>query len=106
MLSYSELGAAIPEVGGEYTYTKAAYGGLLAFLAGWFRWVSSVLGAALAALGFAIYARELFSSFISLNIPLTAIIIVFVFTVLSIRGIEKPRTIIPVALIIVLASSF
>jgi len=101
MLSYSELGAAIPEVGGEYTYTKAAYGGLLAFLAGWFRWVSSVLGAALAALGFAIYARELFSSFISLNIPLTAIIIVFVFTVLSIRGIEKPRTIIPVALIIV-----
>jgi len=101
MLSYSELGAAIPEVGGEYTYAKAAYGGLLAFLAGWFRWVSSVLGAALAALGFAIYAREMFLPFISLNIPLTAIIIVVVFTVFSIRGVEEPRTIIPVALIIV-----
>jgi len=101
MLSYSELGAALPEVGGEYTYAKAAYGGLLAFLAGWFRWISSVLGAALAALGFAIYARALFLPLISLNIPLTAIIIVVAFTVLSIRGVEEPRTIIPVALIII-----
>ena len=39
MFSFSELGAAIPEVGGEYSYSKAAFGGFLAFLTGWLRWI-------------------------------------------------------------------
>ena len=34
-MSYSELGAALPRVGGEYVYLRRAYGPLPAFLSGW-----------------------------------------------------------------------
>ena len=34
-LSYSELGAAYPEAGGEYVYLREAYGTLAAYLNGW-----------------------------------------------------------------------
>ena len=33
-LTYAELGAAIPEAGGQYVYLKQAYGPLLGFLFG------------------------------------------------------------------------
>ena len=62
MLSFSELGAAIPEVGGEYSYAKAAFGGFLAFLTGWLRWISNVFGGALAAIGFAFHIQLLVSN--------------------------------------------
>lgn len=99
MLSYCELGSAIPEVGGEYTYAKAAFGGVTAFLAGWLRWLSSVFGAALAAVGFAIYLDALILP-VSLNVPLTAAIIVILLMVLEIRGLKEMGTIIPVSLIV------
>lgn len=99
MLSYCELGSAVPEVGGEYTYAKAAFGGVTAFLAGWLRWLSSVFGAALAAVGFAIYLDALISPF-SLNVHLTAALIVIFLTLLEIRGLKEMGTIIPVSLIV------
>jgi APA family basic amino acid/polyamine antiporter len=34
-LSYSELGAAMPEAGGEYVYLREAYSPLVGFLSGW-----------------------------------------------------------------------
>ena len=52
MLSYSELSAALPEVGGEYTYTKVAFGGVISFMAGCLRWLASVFVGALAAVVF------------------------------------------------------
>ena len=52
MLSYCELSAAIPEVGGEYTYIKTAFGGFVSFMSGCLRWLASIFGAALAALTF------------------------------------------------------
>lgn len=61
-LCYSELGAALPQVGGDYIYLRRAYGPLLGFLSGW---ASFTVGfsAAIAAgsVGFAAYARQLFS---------------------------------------------
>src|SRR5271154_2040140 len=36
-LSYAELGAMLPNAGGEYVYLHAAYGNLPAFLFGWMR---------------------------------------------------------------------
>ena len=36
-LSYAELGAMLPDAGGEYVYLRAAYGDLPAFLFGWMR---------------------------------------------------------------------
>jgi len=85
MLSFCELGAAIPEVGGDYTYAKVAYGGVIAFLIGWLRWISSTFGATLAAIGFA----ALLTYFIPVNIPLIAVAIVIVFTLISVRGIKE-----------------
>jgi len=96
MFSYSELGAAIPEVGGEYTYTKAAYGGLVAFISGCLRWLASVFVAALAALTFALQLLYLFSkvapafeSFVSAQVPLIAIIVTIVLATLDVRGVKK-----------------
>src|SRR5262245_26660529 len=34
-LSYSEMGAAMPEAGGEYVYLREAYGPLVGYLSGW-----------------------------------------------------------------------
>jgi len=52
----------------------------------------------LAAIGFAIYLDALISP-VSLNVPLTATIIVIVLTILEIRGLKEMGTIIPVSLI-------
>jgi amino acid transporter len=96
MFSYSELGATIPEVGGEYTYAKAAYGGLVAFISGCLRWVASVFGAALAALTFAYQLLYLFSKvapvaegFVAAQIPVIAIIVIIVLATLEVRGVKK-----------------
>jgi len=77
MFSYCELSAAIPEVGGEYTYTKAAYGGFVAFASGCLRWLASVFGAALAALTFLrlvvnIHTRRLLMEALSLLHPVVS----------------------------------
>src|SRR6266576_6398567 len=36
-LSYAELGALLPQAGGEYVYLRRAYGEAAAFLYGWMR---------------------------------------------------------------------
>lgn len=55
-LCYAELGAMLPEAGGEYVYLRRAFGPLPAFLSGW---VSLVVGfsapIAAAAIGFSTY---------------------------------------------------
>jgi len=96
MLSYCELGAALPEIGGEYTYTKAAYGGLVAFISGCLRWLASVFGAALAALTFAYQLLYLFSKvapavegFVLAQIPFIAIIVTIVLAALEVKGAKK-----------------
>jgi amino acid transporter len=85
MLSYAELGAAIPRAGGEYTFAKAAYGGFISFLTGWFEWISNMFYAALSAVGFA----YIISYIVPVNVPLTAILTIILFTVVNIRGVEE-----------------
>jgi APA family basic amino acid/polyamine antiporter len=110
MLSYCELGAAIPKVGGEYTYIKAAYGGFIAFISGCFRWLASVFAAALAAVCFTQQLQYLFSMiaspvqvFISTQTPLIAVIVVIVLATLDIRGVKKLGATIVVAFIAIFA---
>src|SRR5258705_374179 len=38
-LSFAELGAAIPEAGGEYAYLRRGLGAAWGFLSGWMRWI-------------------------------------------------------------------
>jgi APA family basic amino acid/polyamine antiporter len=49
-LCYAELGAALPQAGGEYVYLREAYGPLAAFLSGWTSLLVGFSGAIAAAL--------------------------------------------------------
>src|SRR6267142_3052587 len=65
-LSYAELGALLPQAGGEYVYLRRAYGDAPAFLYGWTRFsVASTGSIAVLAIGFA--------TFLSAVVPLTGI---------------------------------
>ena len=104
MFSYSELCAALPVRGGEYSYTKAAFGGFTAFMAGCLRWLSSIFGAAFAAIVFAQQLSYLLSILLSLDqnhmlvyTNLIAAILVFILGALSVRGVKKITTLLVVA---------
>ena len=101
MLSYSELSAALPEVGGEYTYTKAAFGGFICFMAGCLRWLASVFGGALAAVVFVEQLGVLFSVFepsiqdiVLANASILIIGLILILVFLAIRGVEEATTLI------------
>jgi APA family basic amino acid/polyamine antiporter len=101
MLSYSELSAALPEVGGEYTYTKVAFGGFISFMAGCLRWLASIFGGALAAIVFVNQLGVLFSVFapsiqdlVLVNASLLIIGLVVILIFLAIRGVEEATTLI------------
>ena len=110
MFSYCELAAAIPEVGGEYAYTKAAYGGIVAFISGCLRWLASVFGAALAALVFSQQFAYIFlkvfpaaHGIISTQLPLIAMMAVIVLAALDVKGVRKVGTMIVVAFLAIFA---
>ena len=55
-LSYSELGAAFPEAGGEYIYFREAFGPLWGYLSGWTSFFAGFAApVAAASIGFAAY---------------------------------------------------
>jgi len=86
MLSYAELGAALPSAGGEYTYAKASFGGFLSFATGWFEWISNMFYAAFSAVGFAYLLSYVIPT---INIPLVAVSAIIVFTLVNIKGVKE-----------------
>ena len=62
-LTYAELGAMLPQAGGEYVYLRTAYGDLVAFLYGWTT-VAIIAAGSIAALGVA------FATFLSAIFPI------------------------------------
>jgi APA family basic amino acid/polyamine antiporter len=107
MLSYCELGAAIPKVGGEYTYIKTAYGGYVSFISGCFRWLASIFGAALAAVAFVLQLAYLFSvvspqiqNAILSQAWLISILVVAFMGFLEVRGTKKVGSIVVIAFVI------
>jgi APA family basic amino acid/polyamine antiporter len=98
-LCYSELGAAIPHAGGEYTYLSRLFSPLFGFLSGW---VSFFVGfsapVAASAIGFTEYLTRAFPQLLSLGIfdsafeaallkKLYSILVIFAFTLVHLRGI-------------------
>ena len=60
-LGYAELGAALPEAGGEYVYMHRAYGSGMGFLYGWTQFVVAKSGSiATIAAGFFLYLAYFF----------------------------------------------
>jgi len=64
-LTYAELGAMLPQAGGEYLYVRDAYGDAAGFLNGWMRFVVGSAGIAALGVGFA--------TFLSAIIPMPAV---------------------------------
>ncbi len=89
MFSYCELGTAIPRAGGEYTFVKAAYGGFVSFVTGWFEWLSNMFYAALSSIGFAYVISYVFPQ---IHIPLVAVVMVVIFSIINVRGIKGTAT--------------
>jgi len=65
-LTYAELGAMLPEAGGDYVFLREAYGNLIAFLFGWTNLVLIATG------GVAAVSTAL-ASFLSSFVPLDAV---------------------------------
>jgi len=86
MLSYAELGASVPSAGGEYTFAKVSLGGFLSFATGWFEWLSNMFYAAFSAVGFAYILSYIMPA---INIPLTAVMTIIVFSLVNIKGVKE-----------------
>jgi len=74
-LTYAELGAALPQAGGEFVYLKEAYGPFWGFIYGWTEmWVAKSGSIAGMATGFAYYAANFWPRleriFFTLNLPI------------------------------------
>lgn len=111
MLSYCELGSAMPKVGAEYVYIKTAYGGIAGFIAGCFRWTASIFAAALATVALVSQLAFLLSA-ISPQLQniilsqswLISILIIAVMTILEIRGGKQSNRLIVFVFIILFAT--
>ena len=85
-LSYAELASSFPVAGGGYAYISKATKGLLPFSVGWVSWFSNMFYAALSAVG-AAYSLKIFLP--GLPVPLTAVSLIALFVVISLRGSEE-----------------
>ncbi len=89
-LSYSELGAALPEVGGEYVYIRRAYGPFVGFLSGWTSFTMG-FGAAIAAaaVSFASYFLQVFplGGKAGMVTPALALLLVWALTGIHLLGV-------------------
>jgi APA family basic amino acid/polyamine antiporter len=119
-LCYGELGAAIPEAGGEYAFLSRLYHPLLGFLSGW---VSFIVGfsapIAASSIGFSEYLARAFPQLINsgalfgftnpaLAKNILSILVIALFTIIHLRGIDfgallqNYLTVLKVALIVAL----
>lgn len=113
-ITYAELGAAMPDAGGQYVYLREAYGPLFGFLFGWKLFLVNMTGS-IAALGvaFAEYfgyfvpslstQRELFGTtitlfdrgfFYSMSVgQIVAIVVILIFSLFNYVGVVFGKTI-------------
>ena len=93
-LAYGQLGAAIPQAGGEYVFLSRLYHPLLGFLSGW---TSFIVGfsapIAASAIGFSEYFARACPQFVLCGNPavlkkILSIGVILLFTGIHVRGIE------------------
>jgi len=119
-LCYAEFASMIPIAGSAYTYSYATMGELIAWIIGWDLVLEYALGAATVAIGWSQYLNELFRDFFGFMIPyqwchspfqisdagvhgivnLPAILIIFLLTLLLIRGTAESATVNSIIVII------
>ena len=99
-LCYGELGAAIPQAGGEYIFLSTLYNPMFGFLSGW---VSFIVGfsapIAAASIGFSEYFTRAFPQILDwgnatgilnpvISKKILSILVITLFTFIHLRGIE------------------
>jgi APA family basic amino acid/polyamine antiporter len=95
-LCYGEIGASIPEAGGEYAFLSRLYHPILGFLSGW---VSFIVGfsapIAASAIGFSEYLYRAYPPMFEMDIigvgmakKIYSLLIIGVFTGIHLRGVE------------------
>ena len=106
-LCYAELASMIPIAGSAYTYSYATLGEIFAWIIGWDLILEYVVSNVVVAIGFSAYTKAQLSSF-GLNLPdrwstpvwesghwtgayfnVPAFLIIFILTVLLVRGIRE-----------------
>jgi basic amino acid/polyamine antiporter, APA family len=84
---FARLAKALPQSGGPYTYTKAAFGEGAGFAIAWAYWISMWVGNAAIATGAVSYLSALFPAIGSQGISaLVTVAIVWLFTGINLRG--------------------
>ena len=85
-LSYCELSSLFPKCAAEYTYVKNAFGNrAFGFLMGWVSLFVAMVSVSAVSLGFAGYFSGLFGT----PIPLTAISLIAVLTIVNFLGVKE-----------------
>jgi APA family basic amino acid/polyamine antiporter len=85
-LAYAELGAMMPESGGQYVYLREAYGPAMAFVCGWVAFLITQSGSiAAVSVGFGIYLSYLLPGVPGV-IHWAPVAVIGVFTYLNYRG--------------------
>jgi len=88
-LAYAELGAMMPDSGGQYVYLREAYGPFTAFVCGWVAFLITQSGSiAAVSVGFGIYLSYLLPRVpgVSYWAPLAVITL---FTIINYRGVRS-----------------
>ncbi|MEX2313630.1 MAG: amino acid permease, partial [Nitrosopumilaceae archaeon] len=85
-LSYAELSSVFPKAAAEYTFIKNSFkSNFLGFIIGWLTAVTSIITAAVVALGFGGYLAE----FIELPIVISAILLLGALSLINFFGIRE-----------------
>ncbi|HEU4588087.1 MAG TPA: APC family permease [Gemmatimonadales bacterium] len=87
-LSLAELGAMVPESGGQYVFARRALGDYPGFVVGWSDWVSSCGSMALVSIAVGEYAGELVPALAPYAIAISCMVVI-VFTVVHGVGIHS-----------------
>ncbi|WP_419172259.1 APC family permease [Halobacteriovorax sp.] len=85
-LSKSELATAMPASGGTYIYIERTFGPMAGTIAGLGLWISLLLKAAFALMGFGAYLSTLTTSF---DLKYLALFLTVIITILNIIGVGK-----------------
>lgn len=111
-LAYAELGAAMPEAGGEYVYLREAYGPLAGYLSGWTSFFAGFSGALAAALlAFTGYAAAFVPALGGLDAQVVAIATLWILTSIQLGGawfggkLQNLLTVVTLILIVALISA-
>lgn len=101
VMTYAELGSAIPHAGAGYSYVQQSIGGFTGFFSGWISWFAHAVAGSLYAITFAKYTihflaqLEIFS-WLNLNLPLfekgLAVLTALIFIYINYRGASETGT--------------